>query len=109
MRDVRMRGFAERVDVEEVERFLERCVEALPSESVPLGESAGRVLSTDVTAEVDVPGFNRAAMDGYALRGEETFGASAYNPLSLEVVGEAFPGRPFAHKLGPGRAVRIMT
>ena len=109
MRDVRMRGFAERVDVEEVERFLERRVEALPSEPVPLGESAGRVLSEDVTAEVNVPGFARAAMDGYALRGEDTFGASAYNPLSLELIGEALPGRPFAGTLGPGRAVRIMT
>ncbi len=109
MRDVRMRGFAERVDVEEVERFLERRVEALPSEPVPLGESAWRVLSEDVTAEVNVPGFARAAMDGYALRGEDTFGASAYNPLPLELIGEALPGRPFAGKLGPGRAVRIMT
>jgi len=109
MRDVRMRGFAERADVEEVERFLERCVSALRSEVVPLRECAGRVLARAVSAEVDVPGFARAAMDGYALRGEDSFGASSYNPLSLEVIGEALPGRPFPGKLGPDQAVRIMT
>ncbi len=109
MRDVRMRGFAERADVEEVERFLERSMHALPPESVPLDAGAGRVLTTDVSAEVHVPGFARAAMDGYALRGEDTFGASTYTPLSLEVIGESLPGRPFPGKLGAGQAIRIMT
>ncbi len=109
MRDVRMRGFAERADVEEVERFLERTVQALPAEPVPLRESAGRVLALDVRAQLAVPGFTRAAMDGYAVRGEDTFGASAYSPLSLELIGEALPGRSFSGKLGPGQALRIMT
>jgi molybdopterin molybdotransferase len=56
-----------------------------------------------------VPGFDRAAMDGFALRGEETFGAGPYNPLEFTVVGETLPGRPFAGTVGPGQAVRIMT
>ena len=100
MRDVRMRGFAERADVEEVERFLERSVRPLPAEPVPVGESPGRVLAADVSAEVDIPGFPRAAMDGYAVSGEDTFGASGYDPLSLEVIGEALPGHAFGGKLG---------
>jgi len=109
MRDVRMRGFAERADVEDVERLLERIAQPLPAESVPVLECAGRVLAADVFAAVDVPGFARAAMDGYALRGEETFGASPYNRLSFELCGEALPGRPFPERLGSGQAVRIMT
>jgi molybdopterin molybdotransferase len=48
-------------------------------------------------------------MDGYAVRGEETFGASDYNPLTFRVIGEALPGRPFAGIVGLGEAVRIMT
>jgi molybdopterin molybdotransferase len=48
-------------------------------------------------------------MDGYAVRGEDTFGAAEYAPLALRVVGEALPGRPFAGTLGPGEALRIMT
>src|SRR5207247_1395250 len=78
-------------------------------EMVNLSEAAGRVLAADVTAEVAVPAFDRAAMDGYALRGEETFGAGPYNPLELKVVGEAYPGRPFVGSVTAGQAVRIMT
>jgi molybdopterin molybdotransferase len=48
-------------------------------------------------------------MDGYAVRGEDTFGASAYEPAMLRVVGEALPGRPSEARLGPGEAVRVMT
>ncbi|MEN8159841.1 MAG: gephyrin-like molybdotransferase Glp [Myxococcota bacterium] len=108
-RDVRMRGFAARADVEEVERFLAERVRALPAEPVSLLECVGRVLAADVRAEVDVPGFPRAAMDGYAVRGADSFGASDYDPLPLRVLGESLPGRPFAGSVGAGEAVRIMT
>jgi molybdopterin molybdotransferase len=107
--DVRMRGFSERVDVDAVETYLARAVAPLSAESVPLLESAGRVLARPVTAEVDVPGFPRSAMDGYALRGEESFGASGYDPIRLRVVGLSLPGNPFGGSLSAGEAVRIMT
>src|SRR5262245_50751395 len=104
-----MRGFAARADVEEVERFLAERVRELPPEPVPLLDCIGRVLAEDVRSEVDVPAFPRAAMDGFAVRGADTFGASAYDPLPLRVIGETLPGRPFGGALGPGEAVRIMT
>lgn len=104
-----MRGFAERVDVEEVERLLERATAALEAEPVGVEACAGRVLAEAVSAEVDVPGFARAAMDGYALRGEESFGASDYAPLALRVLGESLPGRPFAGRVEAGTCVRITT
>jgi len=107
--DVRMRGFAERVDVEVVDAFLADQARALPGESVPLLECVGRVLAEDLTSEVDVPGFPRSAMDGYAIRGEESFGASAYDAIRLEVVGLSLPGNPYAETLQSGQAVRIMT
>jgi molybdopterin molybdotransferase len=104
-----MKGFAERADVEEVDDFLLRHTRALAAEDVELLACAGRVLAADLRAEVDVPGFRRAAMDGYAVRGEDTFGASAYDPIALAIDGQALPGRPFSGSLGAGRAVRIMT
>jgi molybdopterin molybdotransferase len=104
-----MRGFAARADVEEVERFLAERVRALPPEEVALLDCIGRVLAADVRSAVDVPGFARAAMDGYAVRGRDTFGATDYDPLSLRVIGEVLPGRLFAGAVGPGEAVRIMT
>jgi molybdopterin molybdotransferase len=104
-----MKGFAERADVEEVERFLTEHARPLGTEPVELTACAGRVLASDVAAEVDVPGFRRAAMDGYAVRGEDTFGASAYDPISLRVIGQALPGAPFAGRVDAGSAVRVMT
>ena len=109
MRDVRMRGFAQRADVEEVERLLASHTVALPVESVPVLACTGRVLAADVHAEVDVPGFDRSAMDGYAVRGEDSFGASSYGPVALALIGESLPGRPFAGRVEVGQAVRIMT
>jgi molybdopterin molybdotransferase len=107
--DVRMRGFASRVDVEVVDAFLVEHASALEGEPVSLLGSVGRVLAEGVDSEVDVPGFARSAMDGYALRGEESFGASAYDAIRLNVVGTSLPGAPFAGELRSGEAVRIMT
>jgi molybdopterin molybdotransferase len=104
-----MRGFAARVDVEVVDAFLARHASPLEEDRVPLLESVGRVLAEDIVAAVDVPGFPRSAMDGYALRGEESFGASAYDAIQLKIVGLSLPGSPYAGVLGPGEAVRIMT
>ncbi len=109
MRDVRMRGFAERADVEEVEDFLVKHTRALGAERVDLLDCVGRILAEEIRSEVDVPGFARSAMDGYAVRGEDTFGATAYDTVSLEVLGETLPGRHFEGRVERGQAVRIMT
>ncbi|HZY83867.1 MAG TPA: gephyrin-like molybdotransferase Glp [Gemmataceae bacterium] len=107
--DVRMRGFQDRSEVADVLRLLDERVRPLPAETVPAAEACGRALADAVVAAAAVPGFDRAAMDGYAVRAEETFGAGPYNPLELRVVGESLPGRPFAGRVAPGQAVRIMT
>jgi molybdopterin molybdotransferase len=104
-----MRGFTSRKDVAEVCRLVWELAKPLEAESIGLAEAAGRVLAGELTAPVPVPRFPRAAMDGFALRGEETFGASDYNPLTFRLIGEAMPGRPFAGTLQSGEAVRIMT
>ncbi len=104
-----MRGFADRADVEEVQRFLRAHTRPLASETVDILSCVGRVLAKDVRAEFDVPGFARSAMDGYAVRGEDTFGASAYDPIALEVRGEALPGKSFEGRVERGTAVRVMT
>ncbi len=107
--DVRMRGFARRSTVAEVLAWLDAAVAPLDAESIALESSAGRVLAHDVASPVDVPGFDRAMMDGWAVRAADTLGATPYNQLPLEVVGEALPGRPFAGTVAAGQAARIMT
>ena len=107
--DVRMRGFRDRAEVADVLRVLDERVRALPQEVVSLAALAGRVLVEPVVSPVNVPGFARSAMDGYAVRAEDTFGADPGNPRPLSVVGESFPARPYPGDVGPGQAVRIMT
>lgn len=107
--DVRQRGFRDRADVDDVIQLIESRSHPLPPEDVPLAQAAGRVLAINAISDVAVPGFDRAAMDGYAVRGEETFGAGPYNPLQLLIIGEAMPGRAFAGAVGGGQVVRIMT
>jgi molybdopterin molybdotransferase len=107
--DVRMRGFPTRTDVDDAVGLIRRRVSCLGPESVEVDTAAGRVLASAVVAGVPVPHFDRAAFDGYAVRAEETFGAGPYNPLTLRVVGEAMPGRPFGQFVGARETVRIMT
>lgn len=107
--DVRMSGFRDRAEVTDVVRLLDERVRTLAAETVSVSEASGRVLANDVRAEVAVPGFDRAAMDGYAVIAEETFGAAQYNPLTLRIVGDSRPGRPFDGLVAAGQAVRIMT
>jgi molybdopterin molybdotransferase len=107
--DVRMKGFRDRAEVDEVVRLLDTRLAPVEAEQITLYLPGDRVLAADVVSEVNVPGFERSAMDGYALRGSETFGAGDYNPLVLDVVGESFPARAFAGTVQPGQAVRIMT
>jgi molybdopterin molybdotransferase len=109
VRDVRMRGFRERISVADALALLEARTSALADEEVALGEAAGRIAALDVVARVSVPHFARAAMDGFALAGESTFGATAWAPVELDVVGVARPGRPFDGRLEAGQAVAIAT
>jgi molybdopterin molybdotransferase len=107
--DVRMHGFRKRSEVPAVLAWIDQHAARLGAESVPLEEASGRTLAAEVIAPLDVPSFDRAAMDGFALRGAETSGATEYNPLEFRVLGQAMPGEPFAAELPPGSAVRIMT
>ncbi len=107
--DVRMHGFGRRSEVPAVLAWIDRHASRLGNETVPLEEATERILAADVIAPLNVPAFDRAAMDGYALRGAETAGASEYSPLAFPVLGQALPGQPFGGPLRPHAAVRIMT
>jgi molybdopterin molybdotransferase len=107
--DIRMRGFVTRHDVEEALAILAQRITPLPSEVIPLDEGLDRVLAKDVVSTLDVPHFDRSAVDGYGVRARDTFGASDYNPIPLTLTGEIFPGRALDLTLGADEAVRIMT
>jgi molybdopterin molybdotransferase len=107
--DVRMHGFSRRHTVTQALEWLDARLRPLESEEVPLRDAAGRVLASAVVSDIDVPGFDRATMDGYAVVADSTEGATPYNRIPLRVVGDAMPGSPFTRTVGRGEAVRIMT
>ncbi|HWV95418.1 MAG TPA: gephyrin-like molybdotransferase Glp [Vicinamibacterales bacterium] len=107
--DVRMQGFARRHTVKAALAWLDAQLHPLDAEDVPLRAAAGRVLACPVVSHVDVPGFDRATMDGYAVVADSTEGATAYSRIALKVIGDALPGSPFARSLSRGEAIRIMT
>ncbi len=104
-----MHGFTRRHTVQQAIDWLDAHLHALDAELVPLRAAAGRVLATTIVSDIDVPGFDRATMDGYAVVADSTEGATPYNRVALTVVGDALPGSPFARSLARGEAVRIMT
>jgi len=107
--DVRMRGFARRATVEAALAWIKKQTHPLPAETVALSDACGRVLVGDVQSQVDVPGFERSMMDGFALHASDTSGATPYNRLQIIVIGQSLPGQPFEHEVRKGEAVRIMT
>jgi molybdopterin molybdotransferase len=99
--DRRHAGFKHRTRVDAARNTLESLVEVVDgTEHVPLADADGRVLAESVTAETDVPSYPRAAMDGYAVRAADTFGASDRSPEVLQVADDT---------VGPGEAVRVHT
>ncbi len=86
---------------EALRRILER-VTPLGPEAVPLRAAAGRVLAEDARAVVDLPPFPSSAMDGFAVRSEDT-------PGRLPVVARIPAGRPAPRELGAGEAMGIAT
>ena len=78
-------------------------------ENIPLSEAVGRVLATDIRSDIDLPDFARSIMDGFAVRGSSTFGASEGNPAYLNLKGTVAMGESSNLAVGPGEAVRIST
>ncbi|BCV22708.1 molybdopterin molybdotransferase MoeA [Moorella sp. Hama-1] len=76
---------------------------------VPLTEALGRELVRPVVAGEDVPVFDRATMDGYAVRAVDTFSARESAPVLLRLAGEVPMGQPATVTVGPGEAVTVAT
>jgi molybdopterin molybdotransferase/putative molybdopterin biosynthesis protein len=79
------------------------------TETVALEAARDRVLAERVDATIDVPGFDRASMDGYAVRARDTFGADEATPETLSLVGTVHAGEKPAVTVEPGTAAEIST
>jgi molybdopterin molybdotransferase len=93
------------ISVADAQRIVLERAQRLDPERVPIERAAARVLAESVAALVDLPPFPSSAMDGYALRSEDTEAA----PVRLPVVAHIAAGSPAARPLGPREAMAIST
>ena len=93
------------ISVAEAIQIVKQQTRPLPTERVKLAHALNRVLAENIVADSDLPPFDRAQMDGYAVRAEDTVDA----PVRLRIAGESAAGRGWHHELKHGEAVRIMT
>ncbi|MCG8589415.1 MAG: molybdopterin biosynthesis protein [Proteobacteria bacterium] len=109
---MKQRQFLEVLDRDEAEARWRAVIDASERgrETVPLEAALGRVLAADVRAEVDVPGFDRSNMDGFAVRAADTFGVSEEEPGRLLLNAESIPtGVAPQLEVKPGTATPIAT
>ena len=109
---MRQRQFLEVLDRDEAERRWRAAIDVAPlaAERVALASALGRVLAQDVLAEVDVPGFDRSNLDGFAVRAADTFGASEGAPVQLALGRESIPtGVSPTSEVAAGGALAIAT
>ena len=95
-----------------IEDALRLVLERVPSpryEDVPLDLAVGRFAGTSVRSDLDLPPFDRARMDGYAVCAASTIGANGGNRVRLRELGGVAAGESFTGEVQPGEAVRIMT
>jgi len=94
--------------VEDAQREMLRHFAPAGSEMVPLMHALGRVLATDVRADINVPPFANSSMDGYAVRSEDTKAADVA-PATLRIIGEVPAGGMTNGAVELGTTIRIMT
>ena len=107
-----MSGFPDLTAVDKaLEKIKENIKVSLEVEEVSLGECVGRVLAEDIISPIDVPPFDRSAVEGYAVVSSDTFSASPTNPIELIVIGKSEAGSEPSQipKISSGKAVEIFT
>jgi putative molybdopterin biosynthesis protein len=108
----RQEQFLEVVSAEEARRRFADCIDHSPlgAETVTLNEALSRVIATDIVAPVDAPPFDRANVDGFAVRAADTVGASDAAPKRLALNGEVIAcGVQPSIEVAPGTATTIAT
>ncbi|MFX1344943.1 MAG: gephyrin-like molybdotransferase Glp [Promethearchaeota archaeon] len=109
MERLRKIGFSRLTPLKEVLEKLLSSIQLNPIEEINLIESLNRILATDIVSEMDIPPFNRSAMDGYAIRAEDSFNASPKNPKKIKKVGTIEIGESSTFKLNKNEGIKIST
>jgi molybdenum cofactor synthesis domain-containing protein len=105
-----MRPIRETIPLEEARALIAAAAPPIErTETVPLHQAHQRVLAVPVVAGQDVPPFSRAAMDGYAVRAQDTFGAGQFDARALVLVEKVYTGQVPTRSVSPGECIEIAT
>lgn len=105
-----MKPFGALISFSEALKRVETSVKPLDrTEFVKVEDSSGRVLAEDITANQNTPPFTRGAMDGFAVKAENTFDASRINPRVLKVIDSSYAGHPATKSIKDGESIQIAT
>ena len=106
----KMRPIRDTIPLAEARQIIDAHLKGIERiERVPVTAAHERVLARDVVSELDVPPFARAAMDGYAVRAEDTVGASRAEPARLRCIEQVFTGQMAAHAVQSGQCAEVAT
>jgi molybdopterin molybdotransferase len=97
------------IEMDDAIRIVMENTQLMDSTTVDLMDALGYVLAEDVQSDINMPPFDKATMDGYALQGADIASASGNTPVVLEVIEEIPAGTVPQKRVGPGQAARIMT
>ena len=87
MEKLRKIGFSKLTPLEDALETLFSHIQLNPIEEIEINDALNRILAIDIICEMDIPPFDRSAMDGYAILAEDSFGASPKNPKSIKLAG----------------------
>lgn len=105
-----MRPFGALLPFAEAKKVVDNNIKPITRvETVNIDDALGRVLAEDVVAGLSIPPFDRAAMDGYAVRARDTFNSGQRSPKILRLVGEVHAGETPTRKVGAGECLQIAT
>ena len=104
-----MSRFLSVISVDEARKVLISLASPLPAEKIPLFNSNGRILAEDIISDVDIPGFNRSTVDGYAVSSSDTTGAGESIPVMLKLSGILLMGKKPEQNVKPGYCMYCPT
>lgn len=102
-------GFSKLISVEDAVESLLSKVDLTGTVEIETSNALRRIIAQDIESQIDVPSFDRAAMDGYAVVGKDTFGASPKNPKTVQKTGKIEIGEVSELSMKSGEAIRIST
>jgi len=97
------------IPVEEAQNKILSFIKVLEPEKKAILDCLGQVLAENVFSAIDIPPLDNSAMDGFAVRAEDTYGATSNTPILLPVVDQVAAGYIASKKVTPQTAIRIMT